>query len=42
MAKILIIEDDENVNNILQQVLSSTGHEIVTITGCEHGLRLQS
>jgi DNA-binding response OmpR family regulator len=38
MARILIIDDNENVNTMLQQVLSSKGYEVESVTSGEHGL----
>lgn len=40
MAKILVIDDDEQVRGLMQQVLVRAGHDVTTAGGGQRGMEL--
>lgn len=40
--KVLIIEDEKNINNLLDTLMQANGYQTVTATSCENGLMMYS
>ena len=42
MAKILIVDDEETIREVIKKILEQTGHEIIEASEGEEALRLQA
>ena len=38
--KILVIEDEDNINNLLKALLETNGYQVITAKNCQNGYTL--